>query len=71
MRQLTHKDCKWNWTAQHEGAFLKLKVTIANGPVLKYYNAEEELTVQCDVLDTDLGTALMQKGKPVAFLSRQ
>ncbi|KAF0024606.1 hypothetical protein F2P81_023408 [Scophthalmus maximus] len=70
LRQLTHKDFEWNWTAQHEEAFLKLKETIADGPVLKYYSPDEELTVQCDASDTGLGAALMQKSKPVAFASR-
>ncbi|KAF0036506.1 hypothetical protein F2P81_011818 [Scophthalmus maximus] len=70
LRQLTHKDCEWNWTAQHEEAFLKLKETIANAPVLKYNSPDEELTVQCDASDTGLGVALMQKSKPVALASR-
>ncbi|KAJ8375051.1 hypothetical protein SKAU_G00056310 [Synaphobranchus kaupii] len=70
LRQLTHKDFEWNWTAQHEEVFLKLKETIANAPVLKYYNPEEELTVQCDSSDTGLCAALMQSGKPVVFASR-
>ena len=70
LRQLTHKDCKWDWTAQHEESFLRLKETITDAPVLKYYNPEEELTVQCDASDTGLGAALMQNGKPVAFASR-
>lgn len=38
--------------AQHGEAFIKLKETIANAPVLKYYNPEEELTVQCDASDS-------------------
>lgn len=70
LRDLTHKDSEWDWTTQDEEALLKLKETIANVPVLKYYNPEEELTVQCDASDTGLGAALMQKGKPVAFASR-
>lgn len=70
LRDLTHKDSEWTWTTEHEEAFLNLKETIANAPVLRYYNPEEELTVQCDASDTGLGAALMQMGKPVAFASR-
>lgn len=70
LRQLTHKDCEWKWSEQHEEAFLKLKAIITNTPVLKYYSPEEELTVQCDASDTGLGAALVQMGKPVAFASR-
>lgn len=70
LRQLTHKDTEWDWTEQHDNAFLKLKETIAEAPVLKYYCPDEELTVQCDASDSGLGAALMQKGKPIAFASR-
>lgn len=47
-----------------------MKETTANAPILKYYNPDEDLTVQCDALDTGLGAELMQMGKPVAFASR-
>ncbi|KAI4887128.1 hypothetical protein NFI96_019030, partial [Prochilodus magdalenae] len=70
LRQLTHKDCEWKWTDQLDQAFLKLKETITNTPVLKYYSPDEELTVQCDASDTGLGAALVQRGKPIAFASR-
>lgn len=70
LRQLTHKDNLWDWTETHEEAFRKIKETIANAPVLKYYNPEEELTLQCDASETGLGAALTQGGKPVAFASR-
>lgn len=70
LRQLTRKDCEWRWAVQHEEAFCKIKETIANAPVLKYYNPDEELTIKCDASDGGLGAALMQGGKPVAFTSR-
>ncbi|XP_030578703.1 uncharacterized protein K02A2.6-like [Archocentrus centrarchus] len=70
LRDLTHKDSEWTWNAEQEEAFLNLKKTITNAPVLKYYNPEEELTLQSDASDTGLGAALMQMGKPVAFASR-
>ena len=38
--------------------------------MLKYYNLEEELTVQCDASKKGLGAALMQNGQPIAFASR-
>lgn len=70
LRDLTHKDSEWKWTTEHVEAFLHFKETIVNAPVLKYYNPDEELTVQCDASDTGLGVAFMQRGKPVAFASR-
>lgn len=70
LRQLTRKDCEWRWAVQPEEAFCKIKETIANAPVLKYYNPDEELIIQCDASDGGLGAALKQGGKPVAFTSR-
>ncbi|KAL0159196.1 hypothetical protein M9458_042921, partial [Cirrhinus mrigala] len=70
LRQLTHKDCEWRWTVQHEEVFCRIKETITNAPVLKYYNCDEELTIQCDASEEGLGAALMQGGKPVTFTSR-
>ena len=70
LRQLTHKETMWEWTEMHDRAFCRLKDNIAKAPVLKYYNPQEELTLQCDASETGLGAALTQDGKPVAFGSR-
>lgn len=70
LRQLTHKDNMWEWTEMHDNAFSRLKDNIAKAPVLKYYNPQEELTLQRDASETGLGAALTQEGKPVAFGSR-
>lgn len=60
----------WEWTEVHETALKRLKDKITNAPLLKYYDQNEELTLQCDASETGLGAALTQKGKPVAFASR-
>lgn len=59
LRDLTHKDSEWKWTTEHVEAYLNFKETIVNAPVLKYYNPDEELTVQCDASDTGLGAAFI------------
>ncbi|KAK3732352.1 hypothetical protein QZH41_004326 [Actinostola sp. cb2023] len=38
--------------------------------MLRYYNLEEEVTLQCDVSKSGLGAALLQNGQPVAYASR-
>ncbi|XP_060734892.1 uncharacterized protein K02A2.6-like [Tachysurus vachellii] len=70
LRQLTHKDSIWEWSDAHEQAFARLKDVITKAPVLKYYNPDEPLTLQCDVSETGLGAALLQEGAPVAYGSR-
>ena len=39
-------------------------------PVLRYYNLQEEVTLQCEASQFGLGAALLQKGQPVAYASR-
>lgn len=45
LRQLTHKECLWGW--YEESAFKRLKDKITQVPVLKYYEPEMELALQC------------------------
>ncbi|XP_028809432.1 uncharacterized protein K02A2.6-like isoform X2 [Denticeps clupeoides] len=70
LRQLTHEDSMWEWTDVQEQAFTKLKDAITKAPILKYYNPEETLTLQCDASETGLGAALLQMGVPIAYGSR-
>ena len=37
---------------------------------MQYFDLDEPTTVHCDVSETDLGAALMQAGKPLAYASR-
>ena len=38
--------------------------------MLKYYNLDEEVTIQCDASQSGLGATLLQNGQPVAYASR-
>lgn len=69
-RQLTHKDSLWEWSERHEQAFNKIRDTIGQTPVLKYYNPTEQLVLQCDASESGLGAALVQGGQPIAYASR-
>lgn len=70
IQKLTHKEAVWQWKHEHDTAFEKIKELVTQIPLLKYYNPDEELTVQCDASDKELGAALMQNGQLVAFASR-
>ena len=39
-------------------------------PILKYYDPQKDLVLQCDSSENGLGAALMQDGKPLAHASR-
>jgi len=70
LRRLTDKNAVFDWLPQHEKAFEKVKELITNAPVLKYYDATCDVTIECDSSDVGLGAVLLQNGQPVAFASR-
>ena len=70
IRNLTCKENEWNWTHEHNEAFMRIKEMATTAPLLKYYNPQEELTIKCDASERGLGAARLQKGQPVAFASR-
>ena len=43
---------------------------MVNHPILKYYDCNAEVTIQCDASEKGLGAVLLQNGKPVAFASK-
>ena len=70
LRDLTLQDAEWSWEEPQRSAFERLKTAIASTPVLRYYNLQEEVTLQCDASQSGLGAALLQNGQPVAYASR-
>ena len=49
---------------------MQVKHLVVNHPVLRYYDCNEEVTIQCDASEKGLGATLLQKGQPVAFASK-
>ena len=70
IRQLTRKDVPWTCSSAQENALARMKQLVSDAPVLRYYDPERELTIQCDASQTGLGAALLQNGQPLAFVSR-
>ena len=70
LRRLEDKDVDRCWLAQHQKAFTTVKEYLAKAPVLKYYDVNEQVTIQCDASETGLGAILMLKGQPIAFALR-
>ena len=69
LRELTRNGPLFAWEKPHDDAFLDIKKLISTPPVLKYYEPNKDLTLQCDASDHGLGAALIQEGKPVTFAS--
>lgn len=70
LHRLTDADVTWCWESSHQKAFENVKELISSSPVLRYYNVDDPVTVQCDASEHGLGAVLLQNGQPVAYASR-
>ena len=70
MRRLTRKDVTWNWTTKEDNEYKELKKSITTTPILRYYDVNAAITIQCDSSKYGLGAVLMQEKQPVAYASK-
>ncbi|GJX16293.1 putative reverse transcriptase domain-containing protein [Tanacetum coccineum] len=68
---LTQKSKTFDWGEEQELAFQTLKDKLCNAPVLALPNGPEDFVVYCDASGIGLGCVLMQRGKVIAYASRQ
>lgn len=70
LRELTKKNIVFSWTEKHDSELNILKSLITSSPLLKIFDPNLEITIQCDASGDGLGCVLLQKGHPVSFASR-
>ena len=70
LRDLLKEDNQFLWDAAQERSFQKLKKTISEAPVLKFFDPKDSVEIQCDASDRGLGCCIMQNGQPCAYASR-
>ncbi|KAI3754911.1 hypothetical protein L1987_54703 [Smallanthus sonchifolius] len=68
---LTHKGKRYEWGPKQEEAFQTLKQKLCNAPILTLPDGNDDLVVYCDASNQGLGCVLMQRGKVIAYASRQ
>ncbi|KAF5802176.1 putative nucleotidyltransferase, Ribonuclease H [Helianthus annuus] len=68
---LTRRSSKFNWGPKQQESFDTLKQKLSNAPVLTLPDGIDEFVVYCDASHTGMGCVLMQKGKVIAYASRQ
>ncbi|KAI3808009.1 hypothetical protein L1987_23949 [Smallanthus sonchifolius] len=68
---LTHKGKPYVWGSKQEEAFQTLKQKLCNAPILTLPEGNDDLVVYCDASNLGLGCVLMQRGKVIAYASRQ
>ncbi|GJS87146.1 putative reverse transcriptase domain-containing protein [Tanacetum coccineum] len=70
--RISSKKCKtFDWGEEQENAFQTLKDKLCNAPVLALPDGPEDFVVYCDASGLGLGCVLMQRGKVIAYASRQ
>ncbi|GKA08448.1 putative reverse transcriptase domain-containing protein [Tanacetum coccineum] len=68
---LTQKSKTYDWGEEQENAFQTLKDKLCNAHVLALLDGSEDFVVYCDTSGLGLGCVLMQRGKVIAYASRQ
>ncbi|GJU93809.1 putative reverse transcriptase domain-containing protein [Tanacetum coccineum] len=68
---LTQKSKTFDWGEEQENAFQTLKDKLCNALVLALPDEPEDFVVYCDASGLGLGCMLMQRGKVIAYASRQ
>ena len=70
---LTHQQAKFKWTPVHHNAFLTLKESVIQAPILDYPNPKTHYIVYTDASDDTCRAQLYQEHDgtkfPIAFLS--
>ena len=59
LRDLLKEDNQFLWDATQERSFQKLKKTISEAPVLKFFDPKDSVEIQCDASDRGLGCCRM------------
>ncbi|XP_052620961.1 uncharacterized protein LOC111893627 [Lactuca sativa] len=71
LTKLTRKSEPFVWTDKQEQAFQTLKRHLCEAPVLSLPEGNEDFVVYSDASYSGLGCVLMQRGKEIAYASRQ
>ena len=76
LTSLTSKNSKFEWTQQHQDAFVKLKHKLTTAPVLTTYNPALSLVLVTDASEECVGGVLHQRGhdhslRPLGYFSKK
>jgi hypothetical protein len=71
LTDLCSKQSRWNWGNKHTKAFQTIKDLISKETLLSYPQFDKPFEIHTDASDKQLGSVIMQEGKPIAFYTRK
>ncbi|GJR89348.1 putative reverse transcriptase domain-containing protein [Tanacetum coccineum] len=71
LTKLTQKNKRFEWGADEDEAFQKLKQDLCTAPILALPEGPDDFIVYCDASLKGYGAVLMQRDKVIAYASRQ
>ena len=70
LKELLRNDTIWCWESKHQEIFKAIKKGLTKTPVLAYFNPKEDHFIQVDGSMKGFGAVLLQKGRPLIYVSR-
>jgi len=70
LTNLLKKGMLFVWTSEHDSAFATLKSFLSTAPVLALPDFAVPFAIETDACDSGVGDVLLQRGHPLAFLSK-
>ncbi|GJX94985.1 putative reverse transcriptase domain-containing protein [Tanacetum coccineum] len=71
LTKLTQKNKKFEWGADEDEAFQKLKQDLCTALILAFPEGPDDFIIYCDASLKGYGAVLMKRGKVIAYASRQ
>ncbi|KAI3682071.1 hypothetical protein L2E82_50219 [Cichorium intybus] len=71
LTRLTKKSEKFVWGPEQQAAFDELRSRLCDAPILALMDGVEDIVVYCDASLLGFGAVLMQRGRVIAYASRQ
>ena len=65
------KGNNFKWTEEAQQAFECIKEAMCILPILRLSDFSKPFEVECDASNTDIGAALIQEGRPIAYFSEK
>ena len=67
LHELTRGKTEFTWKEHYGQAFREAKYHVANAVMLKYFDPDGSITIECDASGVGVGRALLQNGQPVTL----